>query len=606
MIPLQYLGVHDVDQAQIPDSQLANYGLANLWSQGREGGYAVQHDWNALSEFPSATQASIWELTYPDLYPFGYGGPENPRRRKLSLTEYAQWALQYEDRRFRLHSLFPFHMFAVQQKREALFSARLEMRARDFHNNAQVLSTITIDQLRQAATDEEAHSNRNNDAVQLLKRKLYGSAARITGSNASRQKIRRQIWSTTIALGAPSVWLTINPDDLHSPITQVLCGADINLDSFDRTLGPDAHSRAINVARDPFAAGQSFDFVIEAILKHLIGVTVNTPGRVVTRKGILGHTIAYVGVVESQGRGSSHIHLLFWNDDTPSADDMIQLLDTEDFRRHVAVYGDAIMRARIEGLDTVEEVQSTPTQPEVAYSRQLDPDSGDYREQSAALALTVMRTKQVHVCDSDVCMIFKDGESRCKRGAPWHVSEVSRVEPTGEWYPQRLYKYFNASVPAISEAIMSNNDINLLTNGANTRQLSYYVTMYQTKKQGKSHNQAAILARGLAYHFERDSSYFTDLEERQRLLLFRAMNAFNREQEIAAPLVMAYLMGWGDSYCSHRYAAVRWSAFRGFAQARITSARLDQRAFRAHDDGEVRMKIKPKKALLNKGFSTGN
>ena len=44
-----------------------------------------------------------------------------------------------------------------------------------------------------------------------------------------------------------------------------------------------------------------------------------------------------------------------------------------------------------------------------------------------------------------------------------------------------------------------------------------------------------------------------ELQERQKLLLFRAMNVITREQELAAPLVMSYLMGWGDSYRSHCY-----------------------------------------------------
>ena len=30
-------------------------------------------------------------------------------------------------------------------------------------------------------------------------------------------------------------------------------------------------------------------------------------------------------------------------------------------------------------------------------------------------------------------------------------------------------------------------------------------------------------------------------------MLFRIMNAVNREQELATPMVIAYLMGWGDS-----------------------------------------------------------
>jgi len=34
----------------------------------------------------------------------------------------------------------------------------------------------------------------------------------------------------------------------------------------------------------------------------------------------------------------------------------------------------------------------------------------------------------------------------------------------------------------------------------------------------------------------------------------------NRQVEQSAPQVISYLMGWGDSFCSHRYVPVYWSA----------------------------------------------
>jgi len=39
------------------------------------------------------------------------------------------------------------------------------------------------------------------------------------------------------------------------------------------------------------------------------------------------------------------------------------------------------------------------------------------------------------------------------------------------------------------------------------------------------------------------------------------MQTINREQELAAPMVMSYLMGWGDTYRSHHYTPIYWSSF---------------------------------------------
>ncbi|KAJ8590526.1 hypothetical protein M405DRAFT_700228, partial [Rhizopogon salebrosus TDB-379] len=108
-----------------------------------------------------------------------------------------------------------------------------------------------------------------------------------------------------------------------------------------------------------------------------------------------------------------------------------------------------------------------------------------------------------------------------------------------------------------------NNDVKILTNGDDTKNLTFYVTAYQTKKQGKNYNISAVMAKGHGFHVERpkDTQYLLGLRDQQRLLLFRVMNAINREQELSAPMVISYLMGWGDTYRSHHYSPIYWSSF---------------------------------------------
>ncbi|KZT07877.1 uncharacterized protein LAESUDRAFT_650065 [Laetiporus sulphureus 93-53] len=47
------------------------------------------------------------------------------------------------------------------------------------------------------------------------------------------------------------------------------------------------------------------------------------------------------------------------------------------------------------------------------------------------------------------------------------------------------------------------------------------------------------------------------------MLLFRSVNILNRQQEIPAPMVFSYLMGWGDVIKSHHYVSVYWTSFTG-------------------------------------------
>jgi hypothetical protein len=70
------------------------------------------------------------------------------------------------------------------------------------------------------------------------------------------------------------------------------------------------------------------------------------------------------------------------------------------------------------------------------------------------------------------------------------------------------------------------------------------------------------MAKGYAYHIE-NSAYLNDIREQQQLLFFRLVNAINREQELAGPMVCSHLAGWGEKFCSHKYSPIYWSSFVG-------------------------------------------
>ncbi|KAM6492123.1 hypothetical protein JOM56_005399, partial [Amanita muscaria] len=173
--------------------------------------------------------------------------------------------------------------------------------------------------------------------------------------------------------------------------------------------------------------------------------------------------------------------------------------------------------------------------------------------------------EQVHTCKVRRCLVTdKHGRLKCKRRAPFECASEDFVTESGRWGPKRLYAYINTWVPGILVNVRCNNDGKFLTNGGDTKNITYYVTSYAAKKQGKHHNLSAILADGFAFHLEHPRpEYQDDLRNNQRLLLFRLVHSINREQELSAPMVMSYLMGWGDVYRSHTYSIIFWSSFVG-------------------------------------------
>ncbi len=509
-----------------------------------------------------STAPNFFERAFPCLFPYGRGGIEGVQVVTIGLREHIRWALRYHDRRFRTHETFPFVVFGMQQRREALGSARVQIRRKAYEKDMRVLSTITTESLKRAAEQEAAKVPITDPAVLLLKRVIHGSAGRVQGTDAARYKIRGQIWSTCLSHGPPSMWITINPTDIHNPIAQVLAGQDIDLDRFLGSAGPSAVERAAIIALDPYAAARFFHFMIATILETLFQIKL-TPFAVKSGSGVLGKTAAYVGTVESQGRGSLHLHMLLWLQDTPRSEQLHELLRTDDFRERVRAYIGANIGAYLPGLENAQSVKAIPKESEIAYSRPPDPLSPTYAQEVADFELRLARATQVHTCKVRRCLRYdKKGQLKCKRRAPFEFAEEDYVKEDGRWAPKRLYRYMNGWIPDVLVAGRCNNDGKLLTNGADTKNITFYVSSYAAKKQGKIHNLSALLADGFAYdESHRRPEYLHDLREQQRLLLFRLMNSINREQELAAPMVVSYLMGWGDLKTSHTYSPLYWSSF---------------------------------------------
>ncbi|KZV82190.1 hypothetical protein EXIGLDRAFT_778907, partial [Exidia glandulosa HHB12029] len=520
VVPIQTLGIEDTDLTNVSTRELMLFALANR--RDEEGGYGVRHSRQPLSDFGVPRDGDSEGLnplaaTYPALFPYGTGGPESPGVRHLSFEEHIRWCLAYHDRRFRVHHSFIFAAFGILQRRKALMSARLQMRRRDFESVAHVLSSITVEDLRRAEEEEMRGQRISNLRVQLLRRHIFATGGRVMGSNHARAKYRGHIWGTSLYLNPVSIWITINPNDLHDPVVQVFAGEKIDMDNFEPTAGPDADRRAENIANDPYAAAKFFKTIVDALLSKVFAIDV-TGFRVKSRRGILGKIKAYFGVVEAQGRGTLHLHMLMWLSGAPTSDEMRELLQREDFRLRIAEFIRANIRAHLDSLQE-EDIAAMPRRSDIAYSRPPDPRKPGYEAASRELERQVVRASQVHTCKLNYCKVrTRDGGWKCKRRAPFPLAEADWVDEEGNWGVRRSYGYLNSWCPPLINVLRANHNIKLITNGGETKSVAWYITGYATKGQRKSYNSSALLARALFYH-EKANDYRQDLLERNRLLV---------------------------------------------------------------------------------------
>ena len=91
----------------------------------------------------------------------------------------------------------------------------------------------------------------------------------------------------------------------------------------------------------------------------------------------------------------------------------------------------------------------------------------------------------------------------------------------GKWGPKQLYGFINGWVPVILINVRCNNDGKFLTNGGDTKNITFYVTMYAAKRQGKHFNLSAVLTYGFTFHLDHPyPEYFDNIQDSQWLLLF--------------------------------------------------------------------------------------
>jgi hypothetical protein len=382
--------------------------------------------------------------------------------------------------------------------------------------------------------------------------------SKVMGTDESRASIRSQIWGMSLMFNPPVLWITLNPADVHDPVAQVLAGADIDLDRFDRLAGPNTNLRAKNIAEDPYAAAKFFRVTILAVLETLFGIRVpeRHNGRIKREDGILGQVAGYIGAVEAQGRGTLHLHLLVWLRGAPSPAEMKALLQTQEFRQHVANYIHSTIRADLDGADT-QAILAMPKEKSISYCRPPDPAVPGYQTIAADMEGRLARAVQVHACSSDRCQVVRNGKKVCKRRAPFDLSPVDWIGEDGTWGPKRTFAFFNNWNPTILVCLRANHDIKLITNGPHTKDLTWYITSYACKKQGISSNISALLARRLAFHSQQER-YNSDCQQINRRLLQRCANTLSRDQELSGPEVINYLMGWSDRFISHHSVTIYW------------------------------------------------
>lgn len=272
---------------------------------------------------------------FPTLFPYGCGALEDPSRPvKIDFREHLRYLLSFGDRRFEENHSFIFVVFNILQRRTACFHAHLLASRSYFQQSAQLLESLTSDDISTALVNisKGVYSKTDDQRVNTLMQNIRIVGGNVMGSAHSRSALRMKIHSLCFSVGLPSLFVTINPADIHSPVALYFAGINLDLDNILPEQLASSYERAKIVANHPVATAKFFHYLIKNLLKCLV------------QGGVLGPVKAYFGTVENQGRGSLHLHLLIWLNHEFTPSQLKDKIQDEDFRTKLLQYLEDIVK----------------------------------------------------------------------------------------------------------------------------------------------------------------------------------------------------------------------------------------------------------------------
>ena len=299
--------------------------------------YMIPHSSKPVNEY---FNPKLLAGLYPTLFCYGRGVPENQSRPiQVNLREHVRYLLSYSDRRFERSHSFIFVIFNILQRRDACFQAKLIATKPYFQSSAQELLSLSSNDIETALnnTSNKRNDMESNNALNKLLNHIRTIGGRVMGSTCSRMALRTKIHALIYNQCLPNIFLTLNPADILSPVALYFAGVKIDLDNIQTEQLLDTFRRAEIIASHPVATAKFFRLLITSILDTMIV------------GGVLGPIKAYFGTVESQGRGSLHLHLLIWLDHDLKPTDMKEKIQGADFREKLKAYLEDIIK---EDLDS--------------------------------------------------------------------------------------------------------------------------------------------------------------------------------------------------------------------------------------------------------------
>ncbi|KZO92228.1 hypothetical protein CALVIDRAFT_487901, partial [Calocera viscosa TUFC12733] len=511
---------------------------------------------------------------FPHLDPYNVGSFDHPhRRKKVDMAKQVSHLLSLYDAPFERDAQFAFVYHNILQKRrstmEAFFRVRevelasLMAEIREVEPN--VFGSLSVKLLKEPNYKPEPGPEwsalRVMERVNVVRRDA-------PGSNGYKCARRNEIRALIHKLGAPALYITITPTDVDSALVRLLSGEDKDGSQWNagETYGSKFH-RAARVARNPAAAARSFHQTMQRFIEIIL--------RYGRGEGLFGTCSGVYGMVEAQGRGTLHCHMLIWLRGHLNPQAMRnRMTDDLEWRHRMFEWLERHIHCELPGTMGVVEEHGGPHPKPKHGAKEINPCTmpgpsisdlcaedfqREYWEHVKALVEECNWHEHKATCFSRLKKGEVRGDETCRMGIDGSTCPQTGVDAeTGSILLRRLHPRINEYNDVIMFLLKCNMDIQFIGSGEGAKAAIYYITDYITKPSLPTH--IGLSALGLA--LQKNNTVIADVDARsEKLLLNRLVNAMMSEQEMSHQQIMSYFVGGGDVYCMHRFSVLHWGSF---------------------------------------------
>jgi hypothetical protein len=490
------------------------------------------------NQFFNSRDPAYYASLFPVLFPLGIGAPLDNRPKTLALKLFVKRSLSLSGSLFRTHALWMFLTYDQLRQIEIFSTLKLRLQSMP-HSSLARIESLTLDQIQEAVDlknnglplPEGHHANSLMNAVRL-------SGGSLQYTQQFRSAARDQIRATIVQYGSPSLYITISPAD-HKHIlsyAMALQSFDLNADSLPNALF-DSDYRSKLAAEHPVDNSEFFHVIIREILGSLFGFK-NTD-----MSGIFGPVTTYYGMVESQNRGTLHIHMLLWLKNAPSPDALYNQLESDSqFKDRLFQYLDSIIHQDTDRIPKPAE-QDDGSQYPVAYGPILSPHLLNTTSMHGHLHAAI-KEFQTHV---HMATCFKNNKTTCRMRKPSPLFDEALFDSkTGEINQRRVDGMINSFNAYLTLITNSNTDIQFLLKTKSCLSVMYYITNYITKDTDGVSNYFAVCHAAKQSVIDRPITTaiegLSSVQLHVRALLIRIHGMLNSANQVCSNVVATLLL----------------------------------------------------------------